>query len=117
MAATIEAFALVPQRGARKLKPREPLLAVLPFDNLSGDAEMQFFSDGVSDEILESVARIPGLKVIGRTSSFQFRGPRKSEAAQALHATHILDGTVRRAGARMRVHAQLADESGTLVWS
>lgn len=117
MAATIEAFALVPATGVRKSKMREPLLAVLPFDNLSGDVEMQFFSDGVSDEILEMMVRIPGLKVIGRTSSFQFRGERKVEAAAALRATHILDGTVRRAGARMRVHSQLTDVSGMLIWS
>jgi TolB-like protein len=117
MAATIEAFALIPATGVRQAKTREPLLAVLPFDNLSGGEAMQFFSDGVSDEILEAVARTPGLKLIGRTSSFQFRGPRKAEAAAALHATHILDGTVRRVESRMRVHAQLTDEGGTLMWS
>ena len=117
MAATIEAFALIPLAGVRKARLREPLLAVLPFDNLSGDEEMQFFSDGVSEEILEVIVRIPGLKVIGRTSSFQFRGARKAEAAEALRATHILDGTVRRAGARMRVHSQLTDVTGTLIWS
>jgi len=118
MAETIEAFALPcegPHRGHARQK--EPLLAVLPFDNYSADPEMQFFSDGVSDEILETVARVPGLKVIGRTSSFHFRGARKAKAAQALHATHILDGTVRRAGDRMRVHAQLTDaHTGTLLW-
>lgn len=117
MAATIEAFALIPASGVRKARVREPLLAVLPFDNLSGDAEMQFFSDGVSEEILEVIVRIPGLRVIGRTSSFQFRGARKAEAAEALRATHILDGTVRRAGQRMRVHSQLTDVTGTLIWS
>ncbi|MFM9862509.1 MAG: hypothetical protein ACKVRO_02780 [Micropepsaceae bacterium] len=117
MAATIEAFALIPARGARAAKVREPLLAVLPFDNLSGDEAMQFFSDGVSDEILAVIVRVPGLKVIGRTSSFQFRGSRKAEAVVALHATHILDGTVRRAGARMRINSQLTDVTGTLIWS
>jgi TolB-like protein len=117
MAATIEAFALIPATGVRPVKAREPHLAVLPFDNLSGDAEMQFFSDGISDEILENLARSPGLKIFGRTTSFQFRGARKAEAAQALNATHVLDGTVRRNGARMRVHAQLTDHTGTLIWS
>jgi adenylate cyclase len=78
---------------------------------------MQFFSDGVSDEILEAVARVPGLKVIGRTSAFQFRGERKVDAARMLHATHLLDGTVRRAAGRMRVHAQLTEaQTGTLLW-
>jgi TolB-like protein/Flp pilus assembly protein TadD len=117
MASTIEAFALVPSTGARQGKPREPLLAVLPFDNYSGDPDLLYFSDGISDEILEAVSRIPGLKVIGRNSAFQFRGERKAEAANTLHATHVLDGTVRLAGTRMRIHAQLTEAlSGTLLW-
>src|SRR5262249_25763483 len=93
MAETIEAFALVSNAAPSNSKTREPLLAVLPFDNHSREPETLFFSDGVSDEILEAVARVPGLKVIGRTSSFHFRGERKAEAARALHATHILDGS------------------------
>jgi adenylate cyclase len=118
MASTVEAFALIPLRGARLAHPREPLLAVLPFDNRSGDPGLVYFSDGISDEILESVARIPGLKVIGRNSAFQFRGERKADAAAALHATHLLDGTVRRAGEQMRIHAQLSEaQTGTLLWS
>jgi len=118
MAETIEAFALiVATKDTTATKSKEPLLAVLPFDNHSGDPETLFFSDGVTDEILEAVSRVPGLKVIGRTSAFHFRGDRKSEAAQALHATHLLDGSVRRIGARMRVHAQLTDAAnGTLIW-
>ncbi|MCE9521674.1 MAG: hypothetical protein K8S25_04490, partial [Alphaproteobacteria bacterium] len=117
MASSIEAFAFVPPGGARATTNHEPLLAVLPFDNYSGDPGLLYFSDGVSDEILESVARIPGLKVIGRNSAFQFRGERKADAANTLHATHILDGTVRLAGTRMRIHAQLTDaRSGTLLW-
>jgi adenylate cyclase len=116
MAETIETFALSSDRTVRAAK--EPLLAVLPFDNISGDPETTYFSDGVSDEILEAVARVPGLKVIGRNSSFHFRGAAKAEAALALHASHILDGSVRRQGVRMRVHAQLTDaDSGTLIWS
>ncbi|MBI1213563.1 MAG: hypothetical protein GC190_19060 [Alphaproteobacteria bacterium] len=117
MAETIEAFALEPHHGEPTAKAKEPLLAVLPFDNHAGDAEALYFSDGVSEEILEAVARVPGLKVIGRTSAFSFRGERKSEAAHLLHATHILDGSVRRVASRMRVHAQLTEgESGTLLW-
>jgi len=118
IAETIEAFSL-PFEGSHRThaKHKEPLLAVLPFDNYSVDPEMQFFSDGVSDEILEAVARVPGLKVIGRTSSFHFRGPKKADAAQALRATHVLDGTVHRAGDRMRVHAQLIDaHTNTMLW-
>jgi TolB-like protein/tetratricopeptide (TPR) repeat protein len=102
---------------AEPAKPREPLLAVLPFDNLSADPDMQFFSDGVAEEIMQTLMRSAGLKVIGRTSAFQFRGERKAQAASALKATHVLDGNVRRAGAKMRVSAQLTDAAtGTALW-
>src|SRR5262245_9659007 len=95
-----------------------PVLAVLPFENLSSDPEMQFFSDGVSEEILAAVSRVDGLRVIGSTSSFSFRGLRKGEAARALAATHVLDGSVRRSGARVRIAAQLTEaESGQVLWS
>ena len=87
----------------------EPLLAVLAFDNLSGDPEMAYFSDGVSEEIQETVARGTDLKVIGRASSFQYRGIDKAakRVAAELHATHVLDGSVRRSGPRVRISAQL----------
>jgi TolB-like protein len=89
----------------------ERLLAVLPFDNLSGDPDTGYFSDGVSEEILHTVSRCRGLKVIGKASSFQFRGTDKatSRIVSELRATHILDGSVRRAGERIRVSAQLVD--------
>ena len=95
-----------------------PLLAVLAFDNLSNDPEMQFFSDGVSEEIIQRVSRGSQLKVIGRTSSFQFRGDRKAGAADALHCTHVLDGSIRRVAARVRVSAHLMEAaSQTTLWS
>jgi len=98
----------------------EPLLAVLAFDNLSGDPELAYFSDGVSEEILDTVARGSSLKVIGRSSSFQFRGADKaaSRVALALKASHLLDGSVRRSGQRVRVSAHLVDcASETTLWS
>jgi TolB-like protein len=98
----------------------EPLLAVLAFDNLSGDPEMAYFSDGVSEEILQTVGRSAELKVIGRSSSFQLRGADKAAAhvAAELKATHMLDGSVRRSGRRVRVAAQLiACDSGVGLWS
>ena len=73
--------------------PAEPVLAVLAFDNQSSDPEMQFFSDGVSEEIIQRLSRGSSLKVIGRTSSFQFRGERKAEAAPSLKCSHVLDGS------------------------
>ena len=98
--------------------PTEPLLAVLAFDNQSSDPEMQFFSDGVSEEIIQRLARGAKLKVIGRTSSFQFRGERKAEAAQSLQCSHVLDGSIRRSGERVRISAHLVEASSrTTLWS
>ncbi len=106
---------------AQPMKPHaapEPVLAVLPFDSLSRDRDTSFFSDGVSEEILYAVSRLRGLKVIGSTSSFAFRGRDKPRAAKALSATHILDGSVRRTGERIRISAQLTNgETGLVLWS
>lgn len=97
---------------------KEPIVAVLAFDNQSSDPEMQFFSDGVSDEIIQRLARGAALKVIGRTSSFQFRGERKAEAARELACSHVLDGSIRRAGDRLRISAHLVESSSrTTLWS
>lgn len=94
------------------------ILAVLPFDNLSSDPEMQFFSDGISEEIIHRLSRGAGLTLIGRTSSFQFRGERKADAARALSCSHVLDGSVRRAAGRARINAHLVEMStGATVWS
>jgi TolB-like protein len=87
------------------------VLAVLPFENLSGDPELSYFSDGVSEEILNALAQRADLKVIGRSSSFQLRGPDKAipNVARVLGASHALDGAVRRGGVRTRISAQLID--------
>ena len=98
----------------------EPLLAVLAFDNLSGDPDFLYFSDGVSDEILHTVAHTTDLRVVARSSSFQLRGAGKAAASVAaqLNATHLLDGSVRRSGERVRVTAQLIECAGqTTLWS
>ena len=119
----IEAFALAGAASAAvpAVAPGpEPLLAVLPFDNLSDDREMQFFSDGVSEEIIQRLSRGAGVKVIGRTSSFQFRGTDKAarKVAGELACTHILDGSVRRAAGRVRISAHLVEAgSQTTLWS
>lgn len=93
--------------AVKTVTPSEPLLAVLAFDNLSSDPEMQFFSDGVSEEIIQRLSRGARLRVIGRTSSFQFRDEHKAEAAQRLNCSHVLDGSIRRAAERMRISAHL----------
>jgi adenylate cyclase len=124
MAETIEAFALGGGGGTHAspaplpAKSVETLLAVLAFDNLSDDKELQFFSDGVSEEIIQRLARGSALKVIGRTTSFQFRGERKGEAARTLKCSHVLDGSVRRSGTRVRVAAHLVETgSQVTLWS
>jgi TolB-like protein len=95
-----------------------PLLAVLAFDNQSSDAEMQYFSDGVSEDIIQRLSRGTQLKVIGRTSSFQFRGERKAEAAERLACSHVLDGSIRRVAGRVRISAHLMEASSrTTLWS
>jgi TolB-like protein len=105
--------ASVPLRAADS-----PTIAVLAFDNLSSDADMQFFSDGVSEEIIQRLSRIPGVSVISRTSSFQFRGAEKAAAAERLRCSHVLDGSIQRAAGRMRVRAQLMEaSSGKTLWS
>lgn len=96
----------------------EPLLAVLAFENLSADPEMGFFSDGVSEDIIQRLTRGARLKVIAPATSFQFRGERKAEAAGVLRCTHVLDGSIRRAGSRVRVSAHLTEaQTNTMLWS
>lgn len=97
-----------------------PIVAVLPFDELSGDPEMRHFADGVSEEILLSVRRIDGLRVVARASSFQFRGDDKKPAriASELNASHVLDGSARRAGDSIRVSVELSETvDETVLWS
>lgn len=119
MSETLDVFTLeaIAAARVRQRKP-EPVLAVLPFDNESDAADLNYFSDGVADEIISTLLRQSKVKVIGRISAFQFRGERKREAAAALKASHVLDGAVRVSGDRMRVSVQLIDAStGVAVWS
>ena len=100
--------------------PRIPSLAVLPFANLSADRENEYFSDGLAEEIINALTQLPGLKVTARTSSFAFRGKEVDirEIAARLNVEHILEGSVRRAGTRIRVTAQLVSAAdGYHLWS
>jgi len=95
-------------------------VAVLPFVNMSGDKDNEYFSDGLTETLLHMLTQIPGLQVAARTSSFAFKGQNVniSEIAAALNVAHILEGSVQRAGDRVRITAQLirADD-GFHVWS
>ena len=95
-------------------------IAVLPFANLSADRENEYFGDGLAEEIINALAQVEGLKVIARTSAFSFKGKNEDvrSIAQALGVTNVLEGSVRRAGDRIRVTAQLiAAADGTHLWS
>jgi len=95
-------------------------IAVLPFVNMSSDEEQEWFADGLTEEILNSLARTPDLLVASRTSSFQYKGQNAdiSKIATALGVAHILEGSVRRGGDRLRVTAQLIRASdGFHLWS
>jgi serine/threonine-protein kinase len=112
---------LVRQSDIGKPKPPEnPAIAVLPFENLSGDPQQEYFSDGLAEEMLDRLGRVPGLRVIARSSSFSFKGRNqdaKSIAGQ-LGVTTVLEGSVRRDGRRLRLNARLVDgATGQQVWS
>ena len=89
---------------------REPSIAVLPFANMSRDADDEYFSDGLAEEIINLLAHVPNLKVTARTSAFAFRGKEQDirRIAETLGVSNVLEGSVRRAGSRIRVTAQLS---------
>lgn len=98
----------------------EPSVAVLPFVNMSSDPEQEYFSDGISEEILNVLTRIPNLKVAARTSSFQFKGKNLdiADIGQQLQVNHLLEGSVRKAGNTLRITAQLVEtDTGFHLWS
>jgi adenylate cyclase len=100
--------------------PDKPSIAVLPFDNLSGDPEQAFFADGMAEDIITGLSRFRSLFVTARNSTFAYKGqsPDVREVAKALHVRYILEGSVRRSGTRVRVTAQLIDaETGNHIWA
>jgi TolB-like protein/predicted Ser/Thr protein kinase len=106
--------------ASAKTADQQPSIAVLPFANLSADPENEYFSDGLAEDIINALTHVPGLKVIARTSAFSFKGKQEDvrRIAEALGVTNVLEGSVRRAGSRIRVTAQLiAAADGSHVWS
>ncbi len=102
------------------LNPNEKSVAVLPFVNMSDDAQNEYFSDGISEELLNVLVRVKGLRVPSRTSSFTFKGSDKklAEIGAELQVDHILEGSVRKSGDRIRVTAQLIEvNTDTHLWS
>jgi adenylate cyclase len=124
-----EVEAAAPQPAIAAAKPSAPLavrspddrsIAVLPFLNLSGDKENEYFSDGIAEEILNLLVKLPQLKVASRTSSFVFKGRTVNirTVADELGVATVLEGSVRQAGGRVRITAQLIDAAtDTHMWS
>jgi adenylate cyclase len=100
--------------------PSIPSIAVLPFVNLSGDAQQEYFSDGITDDLITDLSRVPKLFVIARSSSFTYKGrPEKVETVgRELGVKYLLEGSARRAGDQVRINVQLVDAAtGNEVWS
>ncbi len=110
-----------PDAAPRAVTPiSKKSVAVLPFVNMSADKDQDYFSDGISEEILNALAQVQDLKVAGRTSSFQFKGKNQDLRAvgQALGVAHVLEGSVRKQGEKVRITAQLVQTAdGFHVWS
>jgi len=100
--------------------PDKPSIAVLPFNNMSGDAEQEYFADGITEDIITELSRISGLLVIARNSTFVYKKQAVDvkEVARRLGVRHVLEGSVRKAGKRVRITAQLIDAStGGHCWA
>jgi TolB-like protein len=120
----VERLALIESAGdsgrAARIDDAKPSVAVLAFVNMSGDADNDYFSEGISEEILNELVKQSDLKVIARTSSFAFKGENRDirEIGEVLDVSHVLEGSVRKAGNRVRVTAQLIEaEGGSHLWS
>ena len=109
-----------PPATSATAKTDVPSIAVLPFANISADPEQAYFGDGLAEELLDALARLDGLRVVARTSAFQFRekGHDLSEISERLKVKTVLEGSVRKAGNRLRINAQLINTAdGYHLWS
>src|SRR5258708_20282312 len=108
----------LPAAPANALDPKS--VAVLPFVNLSDDKGSEYFSDGVSEELLTILQKIPGMHVAARTSAFSFKGKNATaqEIGQKLGVAHLVEGSVRKSGESVRIAARLTRaDSGEALWS
>ena len=101
-------------------KQKKPSVCVLPFINMSGEAEQEYFSDGISEDIITDLSKVSALSVVARNTAFTFKGQSVDvkEVAKTLGVTYVLEGSVRKAGNRVRITAQLIDgKEGDHVWA
>ena len=112
--ATGAGSATAPETPAIPL-PEKPSIAVLPFANMSGDPEQEYFADGMVEEIITALSRIRWLFVIARNSSFTYKGQAVDvkQVGRELGVRYVLEGSVRKAGNRVRITGQLIDKIGT----
>jgi adenylate cyclase len=111
-----------PSTGAAPTKPavRRLSICVLPFANMSGDAEQEYFSDGISEDIITDLSKVSALQATARNNAFTFKGKsvEVQEVARRLNVSHVLEGSVRKAGNRVRITAQLIDgDTGNHLWA
>ena len=121
VAALVQGSEPVKREGpASAMRARRQAICVLPFVNMSGDAEQEYFSDGISEDITTDLSKISALSVVARNTAFTFKGQSVDvcDIARKLGISHVLEGSVRKAGGRVRITAQLIDgASGDHVWA
>lgn len=111
---------LAPDKASSAASSRGRSIAVLPFDNLTADSAQSYFADGITADLITDLARLPGLVVIGRNSSFSYKGRsvRPQQVAEELGVRYLLEGSIQRQGDRLRINAQLVDASaGKHLWA
>jgi len=108
------------ESGKQNSKKLSPSIAVLPFVDMSAQKDQEYFCDGISEELINALAQIRDLRVVARTSAFAFKGMDKDvrEIGKALNVSHVLEGSIRKSGDRLRISAQLINVSdGFHIWS
>ncbi len=111
---------VIPDGAPGPVPPGKPSIAVLPFDNMSGDEEQEYFSDGISEDITTDLSKLSGLLVIARNSAFAYKGKtfNVADIGCELGVRYLLEGSVRKSGLRVRINAQLIDNTtGGHVWA
>ena len=120
MAVPTEAKPEINAASAKEEAPAKPAVCVLPFANMSGEAEQEYFSDGISEDIITDLSKVSALSVVARNTAFMFKGQTVDvkDIAKSLGVSHVLEGSVRKAGSRVRITAQLIDGAkGDHVWA
>ena len=106
-------------RGAQRAPAKRVAICVLPFINMSGDAEQEYFSDGISEDIITDLSKVSALTTLPRNTAFTFKGQvvDVTTVAKQLNVTHVLEGSVRKAGSRVRITAELIDCANEQLWA